>query len=50
MPDNDETTAENQANAEEIERDDATEERARGNVYSESDQPVDQDAPPPLPS
>ena len=50
MPDTSKTNAENKANAQEIERVDATEETARGNVHSEADQPVDQDAPPPMPT
>lgn len=50
MPDTSKTSAENQANAEEIERLDATEESARGNVHSETDKPVDQGSPPPMPN
>ena len=50
MPNTDKVEAENKANAEEIKRVDATEESARGNVHSEADQPVDQDAPPPMPN
>ncbi len=50
MPDTDKTSAENQANAEEIERIDATEESARGNVHSEADEPVEQGSPPPMPN
>ena len=50
MTDTSKTSAENEANAEEIKRVDATEESARGNVHSEVDEPVAQDCPPPLPN
>ena len=50
MPDTSKTSAENEANAEEIKRIDATEEAARGNVHSETEDPVEQGSPPPLPN
>ena len=43
-------SAENEANRKEIERVDATEEHARGNVHSEKDKPINQGAPPPMPN
>lgn len=49
MPDTDKTDAEAKANADEIRRMDKLERGAQGNVHSEPDPPVDQDAPPPLP-
>ena len=50
MSDTSKTNAESKANAEEIERTDATEESPRGNVHSEAEPSTDQDAPPPLPN
>lgn len=48
MP-NDTTSQEAKANIEEIEDVDATSVGARGNIHSEKDELVEQDAPPPLP-
>lgn len=50
MPDTDQTSAENEANAEEITRTDATEDGARGNTQSERDPSPKQEAPPPMPN
>lgn len=50
MTDTGKTDAENKANADEIKRADATEDAPRGNVHSEAEPQVDQDAPPPLPN